>query len=53
MRLWKFDLVGGIASSQFDINKNGLQFVTVVLGYLSINEEQIGFDPTISESSGK
>ncbi|KAI9765372.1 MAG: hypothetical protein M1840_007452 [Geoglossum simile] len=45
--------LGGIASSPFDINKEGLQFVSAVLGYLWMNEEQLGFDPTILESDGK
>jgi hypothetical protein len=34
MRLWEFDRLGGIASEQFDINKDGLQFVSAVLGFL-------------------
>ena len=53
MRLWEIDRLGGIASSPFDINKRGLHFVSAVLGYLWMNEEQLGFDPTISESDGK
>ena len=53
MRLWEFDRVGGIASSPFDINKDGLQFVLVVLGYLWMNEEQLGYDPTILASDGE
>jgi Fungal protein kinase len=53
MRLWEFDRLGGIASSSFDINKEGLQFVSTVLGYLWMNKEQLGFDPTILESDGK
>ena len=52
MRLWEFDRVGGIASSPFDINKDGLQFVSAMLGYLWMNEEQLGFDPTILTSDG-
>ena len=47
MRLWTFDRLGGIASEQFDINKDGLQFVSVVLGFFWMNDEQLGFDPTI------
>jgi hypothetical protein len=47
MRLWIFDRLGAIASEQFDINENGLQFVSVMLGFLWMNEEQLGFDPTI------
>ncbi|KAF2844618.1 hypothetical protein T440DRAFT_523364 [Plenodomus tracheiphilus IPT5] len=47
MRLWVFDRLGGIASSPFDVNEDGLQFVSAVLGFLWLNEEQLGFDPTI------
>jgi hypothetical protein len=53
MRLWEFDRLGGIASSSFDINTEGLQFVSTILGYLRMNEEQLGFDPTVSEVNGK
>jgi Fungal protein kinase len=53
MRLWEFDRLGGIASSPFDIKKEGLQFISAVLGYLWMNEEQLGFDPTILESDDK
>jgi hypothetical protein len=48
MRLWEFDRLGGIASSAFDINKNGLEFISAVLGYLWMINEQLGFDPTIT-----
>lgn len=47
MRLWEFDQLGGIASEQFDINEDGLRFVSAVLGFLWMNEEQLGFNPTI------
>jgi len=47
MRIWEFDRLGGVASEQFDINKDGQQFVSIVLGFLRMNEEQLGFDPTI------
>jgi hypothetical protein len=47
MRLWEFDRLGGIASEQFDVNEDGLQFVSAMLGFLWMNEEQLGFDPTI------
>ncbi|PFH56712.1 hypothetical protein XA68_16116 [Ophiocordyceps unilateralis] len=55
MRVWEFDRLGGIASQQFDINdKNGgLQFVTTILGFLRMNEEELGFDPTIVTSNGE
>jgi hypothetical protein len=48
MRLWEFDRLGGIASSAFDINKDGLGFVSAFLGYLWMTNEQLGFDPTIT-----
>src|SRR5690606_22630924 len=48
MRIWEFDRLGGIASEQFDINQDGLQFVSTVLGFLWMSEEELGFDPTIT-----
>jgi len=48
MRLWEFDRLGGIASSPFDINKDGLSFVSMILGCLFMDDEQLGFDPTIT-----
>ncbi|KAF7586260.1 hypothetical protein BBP40_009186 [Aspergillus hancockii] len=54
MRLWEFDRVGAIASSPFNINKDGLQFVSAMLGFLRMNNEQLGFDSSIgSTSEGK
>jgi len=53
MRLWQFDRVGAVASPPFDINKDSLQFVSIVLGYLWTNEEQLGYDPSIKESEGE
>ncbi|EFY93980.1 Protein kinase-like protein [Metarhizium robertsii ARSEF 23] len=52
MRVWEFDRLGGVASEQFDINTKdgGLQFVTSILGFLLMNEEMLGFDPTIRAS---
>ncbi|KAK1517378.1 hypothetical protein CABS01_16681, partial [Colletotrichum abscissum] len=47
MRVWTFDRLGAIASEQFNINKDGLQFVFIVLGFLWMDEEGLGFDPTI------
>jgi len=47
MRVWAFDRLGGIASEQFDINEDGLRFVSAFLGFLWMNEEELGFDPTI------
>ncbi|KAK3364743.1 hypothetical protein B0T24DRAFT_418960 [Lasiosphaeria ovina] len=53
MRIWVFDRLGGIASEKFDINKDGLQFVSTVLGFLWMNEEELGFDPTIMTANGE
>ncbi|KAH8754110.1 serine/threonine-protein kinase Sgk2 [Diaporthe sp. PMI_573] len=55
MRVWEFDRLGGVASEQFDINKKdgGLQFVTTILGFLWMNKDGHGFDPTIITSDGK
>jgi hypothetical protein len=48
MLLWEFDRLGGIASSAFDINKDGLEFVSAFLGYLWMTNELLGFDTTIT-----
>lgn len=53
MRVWEFDRLGGIASDQFDINEDGLQFVSTILGFLWMNQVQLGFDPTIITLGGK
>jgi hypothetical protein len=54
LRLWGFDRTGAIASSPFDINKDGLRFVSTMLGFLRMNNEQLGYDPTIlSSTDGK
>ncbi|KAI1820730.1 hypothetical protein F4861DRAFT_542655 [Xylaria intraflava] len=47
MRIWVFDRLGGIASEPFDINKDGLRFVTMILGFFRMNHTALGFDPTI------
>ncbi|KAM5361111.1 hypothetical protein ACJZ2D_013322 [Fusarium nematophilum] len=51
MRVWAFDRLGGIASEQFNINDDGLQFVSTILGFLWMNEEDLGFDPTIMSAN--
>jgi hypothetical protein len=53
MRIWEFDRLGGIASKQFDINEDGLQFVSTILAFLWMNEEQLGFDPTVITENGQ
>jgi hypothetical protein len=53
MRLWEFDRLGGIASQKFDINQDGERFVYTIIGFLWMNEECLGFDPTIISSEGQ
>jgi hypothetical protein len=53
MRIWEFDRLGAIASEQFDINEDGLQFISTILGFLWMNEEELGFDPTIMTANGE
>ncbi|KAM0259241.1 hypothetical protein ACHAQJ_003446 [Trichoderma viride] len=50
MRIWEFDRLGGVASEAFDINQNGQQFVSTILGFLWMDEKELGFDPTIITS---
>ncbi len=38
MSIWVFDRLGGIASEQFDINKDGLRFVSTILEFLWMSE---------------
>ncbi|KAF2452571.1 hypothetical protein BDY21DRAFT_382745 [Lineolata rhizophorae] len=53
MRLWEFDRLGVIGSMPFDINKDARMFISVVLGYLWMSEEELGFDPTVGEDDGR
>ncbi|KAG6309324.1 hypothetical protein E4U44_007116 [Claviceps purpurea] len=47
MRVWLFDRLGGIASEQININTEPLQFIKVILGFLWMSEEDLGFDSSI------
>ncbi|EGE81746.1 hypothetical protein BDDG_04689 [Blastomyces dermatitidis ATCC 18188] len=47
LRVWEFDRCGGIGSEEIDINKDGFQFIMVILGFLFMDQLQLGFDPTI------
>ena len=49
MRIWEFDRLGAIASEAFDINEDGERFVSVILGFLWMNDQELGFDPTITK----
>jgi hypothetical protein len=45
--------MGGIASESFDINIDGLRFITIILGFLLMSPELLGFDPTIITIGGR
>ncbi|KAG6124885.1 hypothetical protein E4U12_007815 [Claviceps purpurea] len=47
MRVWLFDRLGGIASEQINVNTEPLQFIKVILGFLWMSEEDLGFDSSI------
>ncbi|KAG5951073.1 hypothetical protein E4U58_001329 [Claviceps cyperi] len=50
MRVWLFDRLGGIASEQIDIHKEPIHFIKVMLGFLWMSEEDLGFDSSIEGS---
>ena len=47
MRLWEFDRLGATSSEPFDIHEHGLFFVKVLLNFLWMDNEQLGFDPDL------
>lgn len=47
MRIWQFDRLGAVGGEGFDIHKRPLEFLVAWTGFLSMNEQQPGFDPTI------
>ena len=49
MRLWEFDRLGATTSKAFDIHENGLHFVKILLSFLWMTDEQLGFDPDLME----
>jgi len=51
MRLWEFDRLGVVGLTPFDINKDGETFVLVILGYLWMSEQELGYDSTIAGES--
>ncbi|KAJ9641091.1 hypothetical protein H2199_005759 [Coniosporium tulheliwenetii] len=53
MRLWEFDRLGGVASGSFDVNRDGQMFVSAILGFLWMDEEELGFDSTVVEEGVK
>ena len=53
MRLWEFDRLGATTSQPFDIHENGLMFVTILLGFLWMDDKHLGFDPDLMEVDGQ
>ncbi|KAI9809767.1 MAG: hypothetical protein M1825_000200 [Sarcosagium campestre] len=49
MRLWRFDHLGNTGSTSFDVNEDGIRFVQAMLGYIMMNDEQLGLDPTVGK----
>lgn len=44
MKLWAFDRLGGIASERFDVSQNSLKLITVVLGFLMMDNAQLEYN---------
>ncbi|TGZ76577.1 hypothetical protein EX30DRAFT_375391 [Ascodesmis nigricans] len=53
MRVWRFDRGAIYAAPPFSVNQDGQRFVMVVLGYLLMREEELGYDTTICKDGGK
>ncbi|KAI1260709.1 hypothetical protein F5Y18DRAFT_245062 [Xylariaceae sp. FL1019] len=53
MRLWEFDRLGGMASTKFDIHENGQRLVSTTLGFLWMDNDKLGLDPTIVKVAGQ
>ncbi|KAF2105229.1 hypothetical protein BDV96DRAFT_592870 [Lophiotrema nucula] len=49
MRIWECDRLGVVGSTPYDINKEAPMFVSIIMGYFWMSEEELGFDPTIAE----
>ncbi|KAL6228841.1 hypothetical protein BDW75DRAFT_250535 [Aspergillus navahoensis] len=41
---------GAIASEAFDIHRDALKFISTFVGYLAMNDKQLGYDPSIKSS---
>jgi hypothetical protein len=53
MRVWRFDRIDIYAVPPFSVNEDGRRFVTVVLGYLLMANDELGFDPTIDRDTDR
>ncbi|KAF2676778.1 hypothetical protein K458DRAFT_468226 [Lentithecium fluviatile CBS 122367] len=48
MRLWEFDRLGVVGSTPFDVNKEGETFISTILGYFCMSEQELGYNSTIA-----
>jgi hypothetical protein len=53
MRIWVFDRLGGIASTRFEVHEDGPRLVSMIFGFLWMNQEELGFGPTIIIADGR
>ena len=53
MRVWKYDRGGIYAAPPFSVNEDGRRFVTVVLGYLLMGDDELGFDTTVARDGDR
>ena len=53
MRLWEFDRLGATSSIPLDIHQHGFLFVRALLTFLWMRDEQLGFDPDLTQDNGQ
>jgi hypothetical protein len=53
MRAWRYDRGAIYTAPPFNVNEDGRRFVTVVLGYYLMRDDDLGFDPSIVRDGKK
>lgn len=48
MRCWVFHRGGAFGSDEFNINTDPNRFLSAILGYAAMSDQELGFDPTLS-----
>lgn len=51
MRVWRFDRAGGLASEGFNIKQEAGKFIRVIFGFFLMSKEDLGFNPSIENTS--
>lgn len=51
LRVWSFDRLGAIASEQINIQTDPLRFVSIMIAFLIMNDEQLGFDTSVKSDA--